>query len=499
MMNEVSHNNSQFGPKTQVEVRNIQSASNQDSDAPSKSTGKRVFTVDQLATMFNVSTKTISRWRNVGLEGRMFEFGGRKQLGFPSDSVEQFVRQNPQRVRRGRKFSQMSEQERAEIIKGAKAMSRAGCGPTDIVKRLTKKTGRSDETVRYTIKRHDQEHPHSAILGFFGSHQSREVGELVYEQHLRGTDVGTLAKRFGRSKMAITKMIGQMRAKRIFELPLDYMPSSEFEQPGAEQQIAGAMPEATGVRRKTRIPTDLPAYLASLYDTPLLTTEQEVHQFRKYNYLKYRACSLRETLDPEKPSPRVMEKIERAYDQAAVTKNQIIQANLRLVVSIVKRYTHDAEGLFERISEGNVSLMRAVDKFDYTRGFKFSTYATWAIKNNYSRASAVESKLRERFQSRSEESMFERVDQRADPFKREAAQRRYESSVKKILGCLDEREQRIIKERFGLGNRESASTLKEVGVGLGVSKERVRQIESRALAKLREAAGIEKIELDSIA
>ena len=102
----------------------------------------------------------------------------------------------------------------------------------------------------------------------------------------------------------------------------------------------------------------LPPYLASLYETPLLTREQERHLFRKFNYLKYRAASLREKLNPKRPQLRLMDDIERLYGEAVATKNQIIEANLHLVVSIMKRYVTDNDGTFELISDGNISLMR---------------------------------------------------------------------------------------------------------------------------------------------
>ena len=82
----------------------------------------------------------------------------------------------------------------------------------------------------------------------------------------------------------------------------------------------------------------MPPYLASLYEVPLLTREQEAHLFRKFNYLKYRAAKLREGLDPARAKSSVMDEIESLYEQVVATKNQIVRANLRLVVSIAKRH-----------------------------------------------------------------------------------------------------------------------------------------------------------------
>ena len=80
-----------------------------------------------------------------------------------------------------------------------------------------------------------------------------------------------------------------------------------------------------------------------------------------------------------------MDEIERLYDQAVTVKNQIVRANLRLVVSIAKRHVGPTDNFFELVSDGNMSLIRAAEKFDYARGNKFSTYASWAIMKNFAR------------------------------------------------------------------------------------------------------------------
>ena len=146
-----------------------------------------------------------------------------------------------------------------------------------------------------------------------------------------------------------------------------------------------------------RRPTGLPPYLASLYEMPLLTREQEQHVFRKYNFLKYRAGKLREELDPAQPRAALMDEIESLYQQAIETKNEIARANLRLVVSIAKRHVTPDQNFFELVSDGNVSLLRAIEKFDFARGNKFSTYASWAIMKNFARTIPGEFKHRDRY------------------------------------------------------------------------------------------------------
>ena len=170
------------------------------------------------------------------------------------------------------------------------------------------------------------------------------------------------------------------------------------------------------------MPSGLPPYLASLYEVPLLTRKQEAHLFRKMNYLKYKAGRLRAKLDPARPKRSLMDQIERLYDEAVSTKNQIIRANLRLVVSIAKRHVGPTQNFFELVSDGNMSLMRAVEKFDYGRGNKFSTYASWAIMKNFARTIPDEHRHHDRFRTSQPEMFTTTEDERTDQVELETAQ-----------------------------------------------------------------------------
>ncbi|MGH7134957.1 MAG: sigma-70 family RNA polymerase sigma factor, partial [Pirellulales bacterium] len=225
---------------------------------------------------------------------------------------------------------------------------------------------------------------------------------------------------------------------------------------------------------------------------------QEVHLFRKFNFVKFRANQLREGLDPARAKSSVMDEIERLYDIAVTTKNQIVRANLRLVVSIAKRHVGPVDNFFELVSDGNMSLMRAVEKFDFARGNKFSTYASWAIMKNFARTIPDELRRRDRFRTSNEEMFSATEDERTDQYEQEHAQEQRELQIGKILERLDDREQIIIKRRFGLVRGEEPQTLKEVGAEMGVTKERVRKIEARALSKLRKAAQEEKIDIPGL-
>ena len=119
---------------------------------PADAAGEQVLTVETLAKHFNVSTKTISRWRRHGLISRRFVLDGRKRVGFLQSSVDRFVEHNQERVHRGARFSQLTDEERAAIIERARRLARAGGRPSEVTKRLARKTGRSAETIRYTLR-----------------------------------------------------------------------------------------------------------------------------------------------------------------------------------------------------------------------------------------------------------------------------------------------------------------------------------------------------------
>jgi RNA polymerase primary sigma factor/RNA polymerase sigma factor len=478
-------------------VEDVSDSANVSADAA----GEPVLTVDELSKQFKVSTKTISRWRRQGLVSRRFVFDGRKRVGFLESSVERFVARNRDRVRRGSEFSQLTEQERQGIVDRARRLARAGGCPAEVTKRLARQTGRSVETIRYTLKQFDRDHPDLAIFPDNSGPLREETKRKIYQQYRRGESVEALAKKFCRTKTSVYRIVGEMRAKRILDLPLDFIPNDSFRHVRTEKQereVLGPPPVNDQPAKKARLPSGLPPYLASLYEVPLLTREQEVHLFRRMNYFKYKASKLRESLDPSRPRSALMDQIERFYDGAVATKNEIISANLRLVVSIAKRHVGPVENFFELVSDGNMSLIRAVEKFDYARGNKFSTYASWAIMKNFARTIPDEHRHRDRFRTSHAEMFSATEDDRTDQYEQESSQLQREAQVSRILERLDDREQRIIISRFGLVRGQEPLTLKEVGAELGVTKERIRQIEARALNKLRKAAQEEKIEIPGI-
>jgi RNA polymerase sigma factor (sigma-70 family) len=457
-----------------------------------------VLTLEQMSRRLNVSTKTISRWRRRGLIGVPVLYNGRRQVGFLPSLVEPFLVHNQERVDRGSRFSQLTAGEKEDILRRARRMARVQSGTlTEISRRIARRLGRSVETIRYTIKNFDREYPDQAVFPSTHGNMDAETKQAIFSSYRRGISVDTLAKRFRRNRTSMYRVINEVRASRLLEQPLEYIYHASFDDTASEAAILAPMPGLTeydAQRKQMRAPKDAPPELASLYEMPLLNKEQEQHLFRQMNFLKHKANKLRLRLDPLRPNPHDLERIEALQEQATAVKDQLINCNMRLVVSIAKRHAGQTDNFFELLSDGNMSLIRAVEKFDYSRGNKFSTYATWAIMKNFARSIPEEKRRRERYVTGHEDLFEIAPDTRSDEQEVVQAAEQNSHRINRLLDYLDARERQIIRMRAGLDNSEGM-TLEEIGLTLGITKERVRQLNVRIMNKLRNIAREQHLDL----
>jgi RNA polymerase primary sigma factor len=266
--------------------------------------------------------------------------------------------------------------------------------------------------------------------------------------------------------------------------------------------------------------------------------EKEIHAVdRQIQALKSENL---ESLEDAKAS---LAEIEVAQERTCQGKSELIEANLRLVVSIAKKYTNRGLQFLDLIQEGNIGLMKAVDKFEYRRGYKFSTYATWWIRQAITRAIADQARtiripvhmietmnklvrtqrylVQKLGREPTPEEIAEKMDMSLEKVQMvlkiakepislespigededshlvdfiedkarpsladEVIQRSLSEQTRSVLGTLSPREEKVLKMRFGIGER-SNHTLEEVGQDFDVTRERIRQIEAKALRKLR--------------
>lgn len=451
-----------------------------------------VYAVGELADRFDVSTKTIFRWRKRGLVGWRFENGdGRARLAFPDHCVRRFVAENAALVNRGSNFSQLTKKERGRIVERAQAIvsaSEDGLTVNAVAKQIAHETQRAVETIRLILKHHDEAHPGAGLFNRPAIDVPADDQRLaIWEAYVDGDSVESLAKRFDKPVRWVYATITEMRARDLKAHKIDYVPSEEFDELPADEILhcaAAGQPYDTASKSPKRMPGDLPPYLRQLFDLPLLTKAGEQALFRKMNYFKHCAEQQRAGLDPESATAAELDHIDDLLEEASAVKNQIVQANLRLVVSIAKRHATPGRDFFEIVSDGNISLMRAVEKFDYSRGFKFSTYASWAIMKNFARSMPTQRRHAERYQTGRDELLgivpcpiAEEAESDLLPAMR--------ARVDQMLSTLEEREADILRHRFGLDRGGSPKTLEQIGAVFGVSKERIRQLENRAITKLR--------------
>ncbi|MBL0313279.1 MAG: RNA polymerase sigma factor RpoD [Holophagaceae bacterium] len=335
----------------------------------------------------------------------------------------------------------------------------------------------------------------------------RKIGREVLLARAR---VSRQVRRLGLNSLAITRLIDRITHHH--------------------NQVMGGERKAREIKDRLKNPAF--AKMKEKYSQEAKHINEELARF----FEKYETTS--EKFHADYNGLKAAESISRA------AKAELIEANLRLVVSIAKRYTNRGLQFLDLIQEGNIGLMKAVDKFEYSRGFKFSTYATWWIRQAITRAIADQARTiripvhmietinklirtqRELVQKLGREPTSEEIANAMDmpvgkvrkvmkiaqepisletpigeeedshlgdfiedktvvsPVEQVVGQRLKET-VNSVLHTLTEREEKVLRMRFGVGDDTSEHTLEEVGSEFAVTRERIRQIESKALRKIR--------------
>jgi len=494
---------------------------------PVSEVGERVWTVEDLAERFKVSTKTINRWRNRGLLARKFIFDGSEgspthRLGFSESAVERFARENPELVAEAGQFRRLTDAQHQQIIRMARSLAaKTGLSRHQIAGQIAEKLDIARETVRSLLQQYEKKHPDKPVFRRpLGRIQPTEANEL-FRLHKQGVGIPQLMQRFDRSRATVHRIINQRRAATLLARKIEYVPSDEFLHESAREQILGKPLALDRPQPEKKLeplefldedgtphtlghnwdgaggpePSLLPEYMQVLKITPVLSRDQEIELFRRYNYLKYLVSQERHQIKLSKVCAKSLARLESCLDEAEEIRKLLVEANLRLVVSIAGRHTSHDAGFLELVSKGNFALIEAVEQFDYTKGFRFSRRASLDIAKEYAKVSGRSTELTPKRAASLASIQRDLRDTTADVV---AIERTHNDLAEVIRQELDEREQYVILHHFGLTGasiRKNTKTLKQIGDELQLTKERIRQIELSALQKLRQCLSREQFEM----
>lgn len=276
-----------------------------------------------------------------------------------------------------------------------------------------------------------------------------------------------------------------LRHQRITFIPNASFADGEDTIDWFEQPLLKAVEQGDAAPRVPKV-AGLAAHMMRMCETPILTVSEERAFFRRMNYLKWRVSILLDELNEARPAKRKLAAVEDLIERAERIRNHIIQANTRLVMSIAKKFSDMFNSFDDSLSQGITSLMYAIEKFDYDRGFRFSTYATTAIRRDLYRQVITAKRQRDRFGTGADDLIDSLNSVEASDDQTSAVDQGTYGLLTDMLDQLEPRENLIIRARFGFdseGGRKS--TFVSLAKQLGISKERVRQLAERALTKLR--------------
>jgi len=268
---------------------------------------------------------------------------------------------------------------------------------------------------------------------------------------------------------------------------VDYVDHPSFASRSAEKDFFGDDRQEADVPAWTHFP-EVPEHSSTARSVRRrLKTADEARLFLRYNYARYRLSRLVKAQQRHPTAARAREMVGW-YRRAMKVRAALVRANMALVLAMAKRTRIPNVEFGELISEGNMALLRCVEKFDVSRGFKFSTYCCRAILKSFNRLATKTGRYRQRFPAEYDPEM-----ERSDYDERKHEMRRQHSleALREILAQnraeLSEVERTIILERFAVGTGGKRRTLAEVGKIVGLTNERVRQLQNLALGKIRAA------------
>ncbi len=441
-----------------------------------------LLTLDQIRDLYDIPAKTLAEWRRSGLMTRRYIFpDGVQRSAARKAHVEAFVASLGQ----GPLYQVRvpSDAQRELILAEAKRVAASGkVSAPEAVRILATRLGLPARLIRHTLRSHELTNPDAPLFPRSAVPLSSAQRRLILAAHQAGRAEAEIAEAVGISRRSVASYLKTLRAEELLRADIDYRYDPAFDTPDADERILHDPALDQPAYQTAKADAEMPAYFADLGHLPPLRPEEERALFRKYNYIKYKFARLRESLRPsEGDDPQLLAQLEELAREASRCRERLVEANLRLVVKLARQHAGRVVGINDLISEGNLSLLNAVEKFDFTRGTRFSTYATWCIVKRFARVVPEENYVISTFATGADEVIEVQPDRKMSELERNENLTHIRSEINTVLSQLADREQEILRRRFGLGG--VPQTLDEIGEHLGITRERVRQLEARALRK----------------
>jgi RNA polymerase sigma factor (sigma-70 family) len=287
----------------------------------------------------------------------------------------------------------------------------------------------------------------------------------------------------------------KQRAQNLLDSGIRVFYHPSFDDPKERKNILAEMPgQEKFAKEISKISelrdTNTSPEMRPCYEAPLLDFEQEQHLFRKMNYFKYRAKRLMSDMNTSRVAENKVKNIENHLLVASTIRNQIAESNFRLATQLLKgqlNFYREHSLVETLLSDAYMDVLKSVDYFDWTKGYKFSTYTTWVIRKNFFRESKQKVALSEKF-THLDEAYAESLNSRGSDYEDEKKYEDQKSLVVKLLSLLANdknvsdgpRQARVLEKYFGV-NGYQKQTLEQISVEFNVTKERIRQVKEKGL------------------
>lgn len=375
------------GEAVRPDLRVLIDALSRSVDLPDEGDGD---TAADLAARLNVSTKTLARWRKVGLRWRWVAGGKRKCIIYPRRAVELFLAEQGDRVRRAAQFTQLTDAQRDTLLARARRLAEAAdVSMHQVAAHLARRTGRAVETLRLMLEHHDRDHPDHPIFADRTGPLTATQRSGIARAYRHGERVGDLARQYRRTRSTIYRAIHQRQLEVVARVPVDHFTSPTFDRPDADDVLLQPL-EVTWLDPPADLRLDdLPPALAALYDRPTLSAEDQRRILVRMNYLKHKASRI--VAEQREAHDVLAERVAAARDciqRAARWRDQVVAANLHVVLSAARRHVIDlpdrsGNRLLRLLHLGHRILMRQVHLHDPARRQTFEAFLSYQLSRAF--------------------------------------------------------------------------------------------------------------------